>query len=62
MKLRHSVACCMLALGTLGSAAAYAAEAGQGYYRSPAIHDNTLVLLPKGISGLRSSGRTRPPV
>ncbi len=48
MKLRHSVACCMLALGTLGSAAAYAAEAGQGYYRSPAIHDNTLVFTAEG--------------
>lgn len=55
MKLRHSVACCMLALGTislaqLSSAQAFAAEAttNQGYYRAPALHENTLVFTAEG--------------
>lgn len=45
MKLRHSVACCMLALGTLTAFQTIAADAvsNQGYYRAPALHDQTLV-------------------
>lgn len=43
MKLRHSVACCMLALGTLSAAQVFAAQStsNQGYYRAPALHDQT---------------------
>ncbi len=49
MKLRHSVACCMLALGTLSAAHAIAQPASnQGYYRAPALHDQTLVFTAEG--------------
>ena len=50
MKLRHSVACCMLALGTFTAAQAIAANAvsNQGYYRAPALHDQTLVFTAEG--------------
>ncbi|MGL4714268.1 MAG: S41 family peptidase, partial [Shewanella sp.] len=52
MKLRHSVACCMLALGTLTAFQTIAANAdavsNQGYYRAPALHDQTLVFTAEG--------------
>ncbi|MGI2048815.1 S41 family peptidase [Shewanella oncorhynchi] len=50
MKLRHSVACCMLALGTLTAFQTIAADAvsNQGYYRAPALHDQTLVFTAEG--------------
>ncbi|NMH65811.1 S41 family peptidase [Shewanella salipaludis] len=50
MKLRHSLVCCMLALGTLSAAAMAAgqAEATLGYYRAPALHDQTLVFTAEG--------------
>jgi len=50
MKLRHSVACCMLALGTLSAAQVFAAQStsNQGYYRAPALHDQTLVFTAEG--------------
>ncbi|MFB2733725.1 S41 family peptidase [Shewanella mangrovisoli] len=49
MKLRHSVACCMLAFGTLSAAHAIAQPASnQGYYRAPALHDQTLVFTAEG--------------
>ncbi|MCU8071083.1 S41 family peptidase [Shewanella sp. SM32] len=50
MKLRHSVACCMLALGTLRAFQTIAADAvsNQGYYRAPALHDQTLVFTAEG--------------
>lgn len=50
MKLRHSVACCMLALGTLTAFQTIAADAvsNQGYYRAPALHNQTLVFTAEG--------------
>ncbi|MGI2011932.1 S41 family peptidase [Shewanella oncorhynchi] len=50
MKLRHSVACCMLALGTLTAFQTIAADAvsNHGYYRAPALHDQTLVFTAEG--------------
>lgn len=50
MKLRHSVACCMLALGTLTAFQTIAVDAvnNQGYYRAPALHDQTLVFTAEG--------------
>ncbi|NKF49942.1 PDZ domain-containing protein [Shewanella sp. WXL01] len=53
MKLRQSVLSCLLALGTLSSAAvaveAVAAENSQkGYYRAPALHDTTVVFTAEG--------------
>lgn len=50
MKLRHSVACCMLALGTLTAFQTIAADAvsNQGYYRAPALHAQTLVFTAEG--------------
>ncbi|KFZ38217.1 peptidase S41 [Shewanella mangrovi] len=46
MKLRHSVACCLLALGV--SAITGVANAAQGYYRAPDLHGNTLVFTAEG--------------
>ncbi|QSX34786.1 PD40 domain-containing protein [Shewanella avicenniae] len=46
MKLRHSVACCLLALG-LGCTSS-AVTAAQGYYRAPDLHGNTLVFTAEG--------------
>lgn len=50
MKLRHSVASCMLALGTLTAFQTIAVDAvnNQGYYRAPALHDQTLVFTAEG--------------
>ena len=50
MKLRYSVASCMLALGTLSAVPAIAADtaSNQGYYRAPALHDQTLVFTAEG--------------
>ncbi|QYJ79762.1 S41 family peptidase [Shewanella acanthi] len=50
MKLRHSVACCMLALGTLSFSQVFASDSNvnQGYYRAPALKDNTLVFTAEG--------------
>ncbi|WP_350976770.1 S41 family peptidase [Shewanella sp. AC34-MNA-CIBAN-0136] len=49
MKLRRSVAHCMLALGTLAcSSLIFANASNQGYYRAPALHDQTLVFTAEG--------------
>lgn len=49
MKLRRSVAHCMLALGTLAcSSMIFANASNQGYYRAPALHDQTLVFTAEG--------------
>ncbi|MGL4640967.1 MAG: S41 family peptidase, partial [Shewanella sp.] len=50
MKLRHSLTCVLLALGILPSANAFAADTlnRQGYYRAPALHDQTLVFTAEG--------------
>ncbi|WP_445775782.1 S41 family peptidase [Shewanella sp.] len=49
MKLRRSVTHCMLALGTLAcSSITLAHAANQGYYRAPALHDQTLVFTAEG--------------
>ena len=49
MKLRRSVTHCMLALGTLAcSSITFVHAANQGYYRAPALHDQTLVFTAEG--------------
>ncbi|KIO36302.1 S41 family peptidase [Shewanella sp. cp20] len=60
MKLSHLFACCAIALGTASSAPLFAAQAENvkaesqaaeqnvGYYRSPAIHGDTLVFTAEG--------------
>ncbi len=49
MKLRRSVTHCMLALGTLAcSSMIFAHASNQGYYRAPALHDQTLVFTAEG--------------
>jgi tricorn protease len=49
MKLRRSVAHCMLALGSLACSSIVVANASnQGYYRAPALHDQTLVFTAEG--------------
>ncbi|WP_137226389.1 S41 family peptidase [Shewanella sp. MEBiC00475] len=49
MKLRRSVTHCMLALGTLAcSSMIFANASNQGYYRAPALHDQTLVFTAEG--------------
>ncbi|WP_285163133.1 S41 family peptidase [Shewanella goraebulensis] len=48
MKLRHSVTACLLALG-LSSTSAFAQNIdNQGYYRAPALHDQTVVFTAEG--------------
>ncbi|MBO1270355.1 PD40 domain-containing protein [Shewanella sp. 4t3-1-2LB] len=48
MKLRHSVACCMLALGTFAGSVLAAPAPDVGYYRTPDLHGNTLVFTAEG--------------
>lgn len=48
MKLRHSVACGMIALGTLTAAHAIAAVNNQGYYCAPVLRGPTLVFTAEG--------------
>ncbi|MFQ6371178.1 S41 family peptidase [Shewanella sp. YIC-542] len=59
MKLRHSVACCMWALGTLAATAATAQPFAAGYYRAPALHDNTLVFTAEGDLWTQQLGDSR---
>ncbi|MCC4833204.1 PDZ domain-containing protein [Shewanella sp. 10N.7] len=48
MKLRHSVTACLLALG-LCSTSTFALDTNnQGYYRAPALHDQTVVFTAEG--------------
>ena len=63
MKLRHSVACCMLALGTLSAAQVFAAQStsNQGYYRAPALHDQTLVFTAEGDLWTQTLGQKAAP-
>lgn len=44
MKLRYSMACCLLAMSSMATAA----SSGQGYYRDPALSGNTLVFTAEG--------------
>ena len=50
MKIRHSLACCMLALGTLTLSPAHASESTlkPGYFRAPALNEQTLVFTAEG--------------
>ncbi|MFT5788844.1 MAG: tricorn protease [Shewanella sp.] len=50
MKLRHSLACCMLALGTLSITPSFASDSSDkaGYFRSPALNQQTLVFTAEG--------------
>ncbi|GGP81026.1 S41 family peptidase [Shewanella ulleungensis] len=49
MKLRRSVTHCMLALGTFAcSSMIFANASNQGYYRAPALHDQTVVFTAEG--------------
>ena len=60
MKLSHLFACCVLALGTASSSPLFASQVESiqtinsaaseniGYYRSPALHDDTLVFTAEG--------------
>ncbi|WP_144210273.1 S41 family peptidase [Shewanella donghaensis] len=62
MKLRHSVSACLLALGLLSTSALAANSDHQGYYRAPALHDQTLVFTAEGdlwLSQLNQSSATR---
>lgn len=47
MKLRRSVLSCMIALGCVGAFSSVV-QASNGYYRAPALHDNTLVFTAEG--------------
>ncbi|QYK04084.1 S41 family peptidase [Shewanella zhangzhouensis] len=55
MKLRLSVAGCLLALGTLG----LPAHGSDGYYRFPELHDDTLVFTAEGDLWLNRLGQTQ---
>ena len=65
MKLRHSVACCMLALGTLCVSQVMAASPNsdtqlqQGYYRAPALHDQRLVFTAEGDLWTQTLGQAQ---
>lgn len=48
MKLRQSVACCLLALGAITGSAIAAETSELGYYRAPDLHGNTLVFTAEG--------------
>ncbi|MCL1093632.1 S41 family peptidase [Shewanella kaireitica] len=50
MKLRHSLACCMLALGTMNIAPSFASDSSDkaGYFRAPALNHQTLVFTAEG--------------
>ncbi|MCL1048744.1 S41 family peptidase [Shewanella abyssi] len=50
MKLRHSLACCMLALGIISTAPTFASDSTDkaGYFRSPALNQQTLVFTAEG--------------
>ncbi|MFS1437746.1 S41 family peptidase [Shewanella sp. 10N.286.48.A6] len=62
MKLRHSVSACLLALGLLSTSALAVNSDNQGYYRAPALHDQTLVFTAEGdlwLSQLNQTSATR---
>lgn len=50
MKLRHSFVCSVLALSTLSCASSFATSANpkSGYFRAPALHEQTLVFTAEG--------------
>ncbi|WP_076416632.1 S41 family peptidase [Shewanella sp. UCD-KL12] len=49
MKLRLSVACTLLALGSLSASSVLASDSTKpGYYRAPALNENTLVFTAEG--------------
>ncbi|ABV35950.1 peptidase S41 [Shewanella sediminis HAW-EB3] len=49
MKLRLSFVCTLLALGSLSASSAFSSESESlGYYRAPALSDNTLVFTAEG--------------
>ena len=50
MKLRHSLACCMLALGTISTSPSFASDSSDkaGYFRAPALNQQTLVFTAEG--------------
>ncbi|WOT06162.1 S41 family peptidase [Shewanella youngdeokensis] len=48
MKLRQSFACCLLALGTVSSISPLFASAEAGYFRSPALNQQTLIFTAEG--------------
>ncbi|WP_299809008.1 S41 family peptidase [uncultured Shewanella sp.] len=58
MKLRHSLACCMLALGTINISPSFAAESTvkPGYFRAPALNQQTLVFTAEGDLWTQSLG------
>lgn len=68
MKLSHLFACCVLALGTASSSPLFASQTNNiqtvnstaseniGYYRSPALHDDTLVFTAEGDLWLQQLG------
>ncbi|WP_394129040.1 S41 family peptidase [Shewanella maritima] len=48
MKLRHSVASVLLALGCFSTSTSVLADPSQGYYRAPALHDQTVIFTAEG--------------
>lgn len=60
MKLRLSVACTLLALGSLSSLSVVASDSTQpGYFRSPALSDNTLVFTAEGDLWTKTLGQNQ---
>ncbi|PKG76286.1 peptidase S41 [Shewanella sp. GutCb] len=61
MKLRHSLACCMLALGTINIAPTFASDASDkaGYFRSPALNQQTLVFTAEGDLWTKGLGESK---
>lgn len=60
MKLRLSVACTLLALGSLSSSSAFSAETiHPGYFRAPALSDNTLVFTAEGDLWTKKLGQSQ---
>ncbi len=60
MKLRLSVACTLLALGSLSSSPVVASESSQpGYFRAPALSDNTLVFTAEGDLWTKKLGQSQ---
>ncbi|MGS0673999.1 S41 family peptidase [Shewanella sp. 125m-1] len=58
MKLRHSLACCMLALGTFNVFPSFASQSmvKPGYFRAPALNLQTLVFTAEGDLWTQSLG------
>ncbi|MGS0682472.1 S41 family peptidase [Shewanella sp. 125m-7] len=61
MKLRHSLACCMLALGTFNISPVFAAQSTvtPGYFRAPALNQQTLVFTAEGDLWTQSLGDSK---